>query len=226
MGKNKIPRLMEKVTPIFWFVALAVVGLSLLVLAPATIADEAPAGAPKSEPGFPPVGTQLVYKTVFDSGKTKTQTFTVLEEGAYNGRLVYQMSDGVEKRVFDKATGNWIAMLRNGKVVTGATPHWGNLSFPLWVGKSWTARYAYYNAKRDRTYDIAKSWKVVAYEDVTVPAGTLKVFKLEGRGTFVHHDIWYSPEIKVRVKWIREQFATSGQGYAKFTMELLEYRPK
>ncbi len=186
-----------------WFVTLALFGLSLLVLAPATASDDPPPGAPKAEMGFPPLGAKLVYKTVDGSGKAKTQTFTVLEEGTYNGRPVYQMSDGVEKKVYDKATSSWIATLENGKLVKEAKPHWGNLSFPLWVGKSWTARYDFYDAKRHRTFDGTMWWKVVAYEDVTVPAGTFKAFKLEGRNPYVHFDMWYSPEpaVPLNILW-------------------------
>ena len=82
-----------------------------------------------AEVGFPAVGAKFEYRTVKD-GQTRIRIFTVLKEGTYNGRPVYQMSDGVETLVYDKATYSWMALLRKGRMVREANPHWGNLSSP------------------------------------------------------------------------------------------------
>jgi len=211
-----------------WFLAFAVVGLTLLVSARPTVPAEAPAGAVKADMGFPPVGTKWVSRTVEEPGETKTQVFTVMQEGTYKDKQVFQMSDGVETIVLDRATRNWIATLRDGKVDRSASPHNGELSFPIWVGKSWVARYRFYDSKTagPSHYDVTYSWKVTAYEDVIVPAGTFKAFRLEGSNPFATTKIWYSPELHLVVKriWERETFHYRGPG--KSTTEVVEYPAK
>lgn len=142
---------------------------------------EPPADAVKADIGFPSVGTKWVTKTVSHTGIAWTITHTVLDEGTYKGTPVYRVSDGVNILMFDKATRNWIAAVRAGTERAAASPYHPLYSFPLWVGKSWVTNYNYYDGDRERTFfHVPWRAKVTAYEDVTVPAGTFKAFKLEG----------------------------------------------
>ncbi len=225
MGENKIPSLMEKVTPILWFVVLAVVGLSLLVLAPATVADEPPEGAVTANIGFPPVGAKLKYRTVVEPGETRIQTFTMLEEGTYEDKPVYRMSDGVETILYDKATRNLVAKLHEGKVIREFSPHAGTFSSPIWVGKSWVTTFTFTNYERERTRTRTRECKVEAYEEVKVPAGSFKAFRVKCSDERTTINIWYSPEIKQSPKVILERWGRR-RGRKKETRELLEYRPK
>jgi hypothetical protein len=64
---------------------------------------------------------------------------------------------------------------------------------------------------------------VAAYEDVTVPAGTFKAFRIEigGAGTATHSTFWYAPVAKAVVK---NSFQKSGSYYlgaGQTTTELL-----
>ncbi len=70
------------------------------------------------------------------------------------------------------------------------------------------------------------SWKVAAYEDVTVPAGTFKAFRMEGSNPWAKITQWYAPEEKLVVKHVLERFGSNYLGSGKETTELLEYPAK
>lgn len=201
----------------------------LLVLAgcATTASTEPPAGAVKFDAAMPAVGTKLVYRTTdHQGGGTREETWTVVE-ASYEKRLVFGISDGVDLRIYDKATGNWIATLRDGKERISMSPDSGTFSWPLWVGKSWLATFAYYDRVRGRSWNPVENWwKVAAYEDVTVPAGTFKALRLEaspGTNNATQQTFWYSPEAKIVVKRILERTSGHYLGYGKFTTELVKY---
>jgi hypothetical protein len=197
----------------------------------ATAATEPPAGAVKFEFAVPAVGTKAVYRiTDHQGGGTREETWTVVE-ASYEKRQVFGISDGVNVRIYDKVTGNWIATLRDGKELFSVSPDSGTFSWPLWVGKSWLATFAYYDRVRGRSWSFVQSWwKVAAYEDVTVPAGTFKALRLEsspGTNNATQEMFWYSPEAKIVVKRILERTSNHYLGYGKFTTELVKYeRPR
>jgi len=226
MSKNEMLDLMGKGGRRMWFGALAALGLLVFVLACATVA-EPPTGAFKADLEFPPPGTKWVYRTVDHTGTTTTATYTVIEEGIYEGKPAFRVSDGVNLLIYDKVTRNWVATLREGKERFSASPNNGAFSSPLWVGKSWIARYSYNDRVRGRTFNIIEYWwKVEAYEDVKVPAGTFKAFRLEGSNPYASTTLWYAPEAKLIIKRVFERASTSYLGYGKFTTELLEYPAK
>jgi len=148
-------------------------------------------------------------------------------ETAHTGRPVFGISDGVEMRVFDKATGNWLATLRDGKERFAASPDDGTFSSPLWIGKSWTASYTDHDRERGRSWNpVVSWWKVTTYENVIVPAGTFTALRLEsspGTNNATSTTFWYSPEARVMVKRIYERTTDHYLGYGKFTTELVRY---
>lgn len=91
-------------------------------------------------------------------------------------------------------------------------PYRGPFKFPLYVGKKWNYTHSSSKYKQGSgTGELAvidSNVKVVAYEQITVQAGTFWAFKIEEnrvtrgaknlRGYYV--TVWYSPEIKNTVK--------------------------
>jgi hypothetical protein len=68
----------------------------------------------------------------------------------------------------------------NGEETVTGRPY----SFPLSVGKSWTADYINPNRRgRQVSAHFHDTWKVVGWEDVTTPAGTFHCLRVEGHGT-------------------------------------------
>ena len=189
---------------------------------------EAPPGAVKADVGFPPPGTKWVARTMSQTGSSATITYTVLEDGTYEGKPVHRVSGGIDTLVIDKATGNMVATLRMGKEATATLPHAGTFSWPLYVGKSWTASYTYRDNVRGMSMGPIKvDYRVAAYEDVTIPAGTWKAFRIESEsGGSSFSTSWYAPDIKLTVKMVSETTIGHSLGATKSVYEIIQYSAK
>lgn len=85
------------------------------------------------------------------------------------------------------------------------------LVWPLAVGKQWDFEADW--TRPDGTTGVSEQKaQVVAFEDVTVPAGRFKAYRIEYRGYFrssrgttgrQDDTYWYAPEVKANVKHIR-----------------------
>jgi hypothetical protein len=123
-----------------------------------------------------------------------------------------------------KQTGNWIAIFSGEKpVITWDPPltwHW-----PIEVGKTWTReqRMTIHAAKATVPYTLTQ--KVEAYEDVTVPAGSFKAFKVSTVTSLGDENVvWLSPELGVFVKQSLKRTAKHRQGAGSRDIELLSYK--
>jgi hypothetical protein len=204
-----------------------VVAALLLAGCAGIVATEPPPDAMKFDAAVPAVGIKAVYRiTDHQTRGAREETWTVVE-ASYEKRPVFGISDGVDLRVYDKRTGNWIATVRDGKERFSVSPDSGTFSWPLWVGKSWLATFAYYDRVRGRSWSPVDTWwKVTAYEDVTVPAGTFKALRLEsspGTNNATQETLWYAPDARLVVKRIYERTSGHYLGYGKFTTELVRY---
>jgi hypothetical protein len=152
--------------------------------------------------------------------------------GEVNGRRGERMYQGAPVITFEAAggtiianqQGSWFGMF-NGEapVLTWDPPlHW---QWPLEVGKSWTRKQSMtvYPAKRTISYDLTQ--KVEAYEDVTVPAGTFKAFKVSTKTSLGDDNLaWYSPEHGIFVKQSLKRTATHAQGAGTREIEMKSYK--
>jgi hypothetical protein len=93
------------------------------------------------------------------------------------------------------------------------------IDFPITVGKKWDHKYKRESQVGGKKTDIIRaSHKVVAYESVTVPAGTFQAFKInvvceaaDSRRMITNPEkiyFWYAPEVKQLVKKIRGNLDT------------------
>lgn len=191
---------------------------------------EPPPAVLRVDVGFPSSGTRWVTRTLNQDGSTSTTTFTVLAEDFHEGKPVYRLQSGRDIRVYDKATRNWISTLRDRNERFQAAPHDGTFSWPLWVGKWWRASYTYYDHVQGRSWSpVDFTWTVEAYEEMKVPAGTFKAFRLQsspGRNAASFTTIWYAPEIKLIVKQVYERTTGHNLGPGKFVTELIEYHSR
>ncbi len=202
-------------------------GLIVFLGGCATTSTGPPTEGVRADAGFPTPTTKWVYQIVDQTGATTRATYTALEEATYESKPVYRMSDGSNTLIIEKTTRNWVATVRDAKERFAASPNDGLYSFPLWLGKSWDTKYTFYDRDRGLTFnDVTYSWKVEAYEEVRVPAGAFKAFKLDGKNPFSHTTIWYAPDVKVFVKRIEERGPDHYLGLGKTTVELLEYPAK
>lgn len=173
-------------------------------------------------------GTEMVYRTVGPTGESSTVTLRVIDDGTYDGRPVARVTNGKDTQIIDRETRNWMAILRDGKVIASAKPHRGTWNWPLTVGKAWTAEFVYTDGGVS-VGPIGMRWLVEAWERVTVPAGTFKAMRLRGepgRNNTRTVELWYAPKPGLVVKRTEEQ-ATEKLGVkARTETVLMKYEPK
>lgn len=85
---------------------------------------------------------------------------------------------------------------------------------PLEVGKTWTSTHEMTQHAAGRVVPVTFTFTVDAYEDVTVPAGTFKAFKVSSRNSFGEvEQVWTVPSLGLgNVKVIRDRPATHPLG--------------
>ena len=190
---------------------------------------EPPAGAIKADVGFPAPGTRWRARFINAKGVTTTNLFTISDDEPRDGKPVHRMNWGTSANLYDKATANHIATLRNGKETESYTPHDGTFDWPLYVGKSWKAHYVYRNLLRQTTIDpVQHEYRVETYEKVVLPAGTWDTFRITSQnvnGTSLS-TIWYAPDLKLIAKRINETTASHSSGITKTIYEIIEYPAK
>ncbi|HEV8458552.1 MAG TPA: tetratricopeptide repeat protein, partial [Methylomirabilota bacterium] len=127
--------------------------------------------------------------------------------------------------LYDRDSRNWLATLWQDQPRFSAAPHNGAFSWPLEVGKSWTAIYEYQDYQRGRRFPrVQWQWRV-AHEDVRVAGGTFKAFRLEGTGPVDSTTVWYAPEVGLIVKQVSERAARHYLGPGRTATELIRYAP-
>jgi hypothetical protein len=157
----------------------------------------------------------------YGSGAAKTSSRR--GERLYRGEQVLTF-EGSEANIFATPTGSWIGFFNGDTPVMTWDPPL-NWEWPLEVGKTWTReqRVTIHAAKRTIPYTITQ--KVEAYEDVTVPAGTFKAFKLSTVTSLGDENVvWFSPAHGVFVKQSLKRTAKHAQGPGTREIELLSYR--
>ena len=143
--------------------------------------------------------------------------------------LIFEVrsADNVE-RWYRTGDLNLVKAVEGEQVTRLRDPHSGFLNFPLFVGKNWSHSYR----NRELSSDVLRNarYEVEAYEKVTVKAGTLEAFKIEGRDQrsdrpyAIRLRFWYAPEVKaiVRFDGVAEPNLDPVRG---FQFELVRYSP-
>lgn len=135
-----------------------------------------------------------------------------LDEGVLDGRKLYRFStpNGATLRT-DTAVAAILGPAD--KVLMRYEPPLGP-GWPFEVGRSMTQDLMLTTADGNR-HPMTASWKIEAYEDVTVPAGTFKAWRITMADNFGFRTvIWSVPERIGTVKQFRERSASHPQGGA------------
>ncbi|MBX3611255.1 MAG: hypothetical protein KF871_15290 [Hydrogenophaga sp.] len=95
--------------------------------------------------------------------------------------------------------------------------------WPLELGKTWTSTHEVTNFVTGAKRTLTIQWKVVAYEDVTVPAGTFKAWKLQWTDNLGEAETrWAAPaDGLATIKRHVERPASHPQGAGVLDAELL-----
>jgi hypothetical protein len=158
-------------------------------------------------------------------GNTNAEQRTrALGERTWQGRkaFAYENTATGMTVVTELESGRWIAFAKGEVPVTSFEPALG-WDFPLEVGKTWSRKHRVTNHANKTTSDFTGSWKVEAYEDVTVRAGTFKAYKVRYTDTAgTESTTWWSPETGTFVKVSGRRGAAHPAGVGTNESELVQ----
>jgi hypothetical protein len=119
------------------------------------------------------------------------------------------------------ADGGWATMLSaDGKPILSYEPPL-DYDWPLVVGKTWTKSYKMTVHAKNQIFPFEDTYKVEAYEDVTVPAGTFKAFRISLSSTGAQDVYWFAPELGIFAKQSLRRTDKSGYGPGTRQVELV-----
>lgn len=188
---------------------LVIAGLGLALLSAGC------ATAPKAE-RFPTLQVGTTY-TIAQSdtgsfGSGTTQTTLKVAERMWEGKrmIAYVAPNGV---TVSTPEGRWAAILApDEKPVMTFDPPIG-YEYPLEVGKTWTRSCRVTVHAANQTIPFDSTSRVEAYEEVTVPAGTFKTFKIISSDTTGSETVtWSDPEVGMWIKRIETRTAKHRAG--------------
>lgn len=179
------------------------------------------------------------------NGETERRANTIVEKRDIDGRVVDVHAasprnrdpgspcDGANGDMFDAVTHNWMACLKDGEILASVSPHDGWYAWPLEVGKRWRSNYVWTDNVIHPEWS-GPSWHertVVAWEEVTVPAGTFMAYKIVRTKTSWEtttedtNIAWYAPEFGGVVKVISVRGTKDGYGSAEHRSEAVSRDP-
>ena len=171
--------------------------------------------APKAERYVaPPLGSTWV-RAQRDSGSYGSRSVQLQfkrGERIWQGQQVITFENPQWAILAEPTTGSFLGIVSGNRPVMTWDPPTG-FDFPLMVGKTWTKSYRVTIHARNQTIPFEQTQKVEAYEDVTVPAGTFKAFKISSFNTLGNEDVyWYSPDLGIFVKQILTRTSKNAAG--------------
>lgn len=212
-------------------------------LAASETASDAPeippteAGPVAEAPSEYGIGTAFVGNLTLN-GETRVNTDTMVEKIERDGRIldVYEHSaafldpggpcNGETHVVLDAKTQNWAGCMTNGAMLAESKPYTARLEWPLQVGNQWRAeaRFEDHVLRPQWSGTYWNDYEVLAYEEVTVPAGRYMAFKVgvtKAQFNHWHETTWYSPEVGAIVKAAWGRTRSNGYGPLEGSWELV-----
>jgi len=174
-----------------------------------------------------PLGSTFTYvvHATGSYGSGTTQVTLKIEEREWQGKTFRASVSPQGATLSDPSKGGWVVSLGpDGKAVISFDPpmNWGHR--PYEVGQTGATTYHVTAYATNKTSSFDATWKIEAYEDVTVPAGTFKVFRVSWSDTSGNENMeYYIPEIGAYAKrsWRRTDKARAGAGTRD--IELVSY---
>jgi len=158
---------------------------------------------------FPPLGSAYTtsQSNTGSYGSGSSQITSKIIERMWEGKRMTAFASPTGT-ILANADGSWSAMLGpDDKAIMSWDPPI-MFDFPLEVGKTWTKSYRVTLHAAKQTIPFDYSGKVEAYEEVTVPAGAFKAFKIITSDTLGNENvIWYSPELGIWIKSLMKRTA-------------------
>jgi hypothetical protein len=141
-------------------------------------------------------------------------------ERMWEGKLMGTI-ESPQQVILATADGSWATILSaDGKPILSYDPPLG-YDFPLVVGKTWTKSYKMTVHAKNQAFPFDGTYKVEAYEDVTVPAGTFKAFRISFSSNGARDTYWFAPELGIFAKQVLTRTDKSGYGPGRREVELV-----
>jgi hypothetical protein len=175
-------------------------------------------GPPKAERYVaPPVGANWkvqVSSTGSFGTANKVEQQVSMRDVVVEGKPYHRFDAGGGATLLNDSVGLFMVLGPGDRPLMRYDPPLG-YQFPLEVGKTWTQDIALTVGGTTKT-PMKAQWKVEAYEDVTVPAGTFKAWRVSFTDNFgFKQTTWSLPEtVGTYAKRVNERPATHPQGGA------------
>lgn len=174
----------------------------------------------------PPVGSTWVIARR-DTGSYGSASVQLpnkfLGEQMWQGQKVIAF-EGPEQTTLLYPIGGFVAQVKGSTTLVSWHPP-QNFDWPLVVGKTWTKSQSVTIHAAKRTIPYEFTTKVEAYEDVTVPAGTFKAFRVSTVNTIGDENVqWFSPQHGIFVKSNLRRTAKHAQGPGTREIELVSQK--
>jgi hypothetical protein len=180
-------------------------------------------------PAATPAGTVMTFHRK-SSGSLGTFDGPVVwnfTHGTWEGRpAVIQMARLGGAAYDPKLHANMANLNAEGKATMVFDPPVG-YQWPLQVGKAWTSKHTVTMPATGQSIPLEVNWKVEAWEDVTVPAGTFKAYKVVSMNNLGEVETrWIAPAVGVLLaKRLVTRPVTHPQGAGELEAVLLSQVP-
>lgn len=154
----------------------------------------------------------------YGSGRSVRESRMV--ELPWEGRNLRGIKTG-DATLLVQPSGEWVGVLdKDDKLMFRYVPPI-SFDWPLEVGRKSTWTYQLVLPAQDRQVPVEVRQAVEAYEDVTVPAGTFKTFRVRISDTLGNENLeWFSPELGLFVKRSLARTDRHSQGPGRREAEL------
>lgn len=205
------------------------VALAATALAASLWAVPASAQPVAESPAATPAGTVMSFhrKSSGSLGTFDGPVVWTISHGTWEGRPAVIQTARLGGSAFDPKThANMANLDAEGKATMVFDPPVG-YQWPLQVGKTWTSKHTVTTPATGRNVPLEVNWKVEAWEDVTVPAGTFKAFKVVTTNNFGEVETrWTAPALGMpTVRRLVTRPATHPQGPGELEAVLLSQVP-
>jgi len=184
------------------------------------------ASAPRADSYVaPPLGANWTYahQDSGSYGSGRSEVPGQFAQRIWDGRQVNAF-EGPQVTLLTLPNGNWVGFLaKDGRMTVSWDPPAG-WDWPLEVGKTWSRQNKMKFHAQNREVPIEARQTVEAHEEVTVPAGTFKTFRVRTSDTLGNENVvWFSPEIGMFVKQSLQRTDKHPQGAGRRDSELKSF---
>jgi hypothetical protein len=170
----------------------------------------------------PPIGSTWVTarRDTGSYGSGSVQIASTMGEQMWQGQKLnaYQ---GAEQTLLARDDGRWVAFVKGTTPLITYDPPVG-WQHPLEVGKVGTQKFSMTIHAAKRTIPIESTYTVEGYEEITVPAGTFKTYRVRSIDNAGNENLnWFSPELGLFVKSTLRRTAKHAQGPGTREQELV-----